>query len=426
MALTLRGGVRDVQHGFAGPGQPQLSGGHPLPGHAVPRRPDHRLRRAATGVIRRSGARGQEAVGGLGDHPDGVAGQLWADPVGGGESPGQAARAGPDGLRADRHPAARAAGQQRGLVTGCGLAAAGRADRGELPAGTGVRRDQELLADHAVAGLRAHRHDRVACGHDAVDGLEDPALLLSGIGVEGDRAQRQPRRDDARGPVLVRGQRAELRPVAGQQRKRQDGHGHQHDGRHRDRRGTAAEQAAAGPLGARHPVVEQEGVVRPRPAGLAPPGDQAGRTLPDGRPVVAPPVVPVRAVVLVDPWVGEHGRAERDRHLLGPAGLGRVVPVGIGRVAPVRVGRALVLPLRRGRALVLRLRRGRALLPLDAGLTPELVGTLPRGRSGRVRGGRARAGRRCGTAGLESGAARPTVQRLGRAQRTGRRLRRQR
>ena len=305
----------------------------------------------------------------------------------GGEGPGQAGRAGPDGLRADRHPAARAAGQQRGRMTERGLArlaAAGRADRSGLPAGTGVRGDQELLAHHAVAGLRAHRHDRVARGDDAVDGLEDAALLLSGIGVEGDRGQRQLGRDGVRGvrgPVLVSGERAELRPMTGQQRERQDGHRHQHDGRHRDRRGAAAEQAGAGPPGGGHAVVvEQEGVVRPSPAVLARPGrgHQAGRTFPDGWPVVGPPVVPVRAVILVDPGVGEDGRAQRDAHGSGPAGRGRLgrlrpgVPDGgVPRRGP-RVGRGCLpreLRLLRGRVLVLRLRRSRA-LPLDTGRAP--------------------------------------------------------
>ena len=300
----------------------------------------------------------------------------------GGKGPGQAGRAGPDGLRADRHPAVRAAGQQRGRMTERGLdpLAAGRADRSELPAGTGVRGDQELLAHYAVTGLRAHRHDRVARGDDAVDGLEGAALLLSGIGVEGDRGQRQLRRDGVRGPVLVSGERAELRPMTGQQRQGQDSHRHQHDGRHHDRRGAAAEQAGAGPPGGGHAVVEQEGVVRPSPAVLARPGrgHQVGRTFPDRWPVVAPPVVPVRAVILVDPGVGKDGRAQRDAHGSGPAGRGR-----LGRLRPGvpasgvprrgrRVGRGCLareLRLLRGRVLVLRLRRSRA-LPLDTGRAP--------------------------------------------------------
>ena len=249
--------------------------------------------------------------------------------------------------------------------------------------------------------------------------------------------------------------------MTGQQRERQDGHGHQHDGRHRDRRGAAAEQAGAGPPGAGHPVVEQEGVVRPRPAGLARPGrgHQAGRTLPDGRPVVAPPVVPVRAVVLIDPGVGEHGRAQRDPHRLGPAGVGRVGPAGGGRVGPAggRVGRLRPgvpgggVPRRccggrgRGRAWRRELgacaycgcggagrwycgcgAAGRCSHWMPASLQSwwdRCHGEGPARRGARAgvaapgvavrRGGRA-GWRRSGTAGLESGAARPAVQRLGR------------
>ena len=150
--------------------------------------------------------------------------------------------------------------------------------------------------------------------------------MLSGIGFEGDPGQRQPRRDGVRSPVLVSGERAELRPMTGQQRQGEDGHGHQHDNRHRDRCRAAAEQAGAGPPGGGHPVVKHEGVVRPSPAGLARPGrgHQAGRTFPDGWPVIAPPVVPFRAVVLVDPGVRKDGRAQRDPHGSGPPCRGRL------------------------------------------------------------------------------------------------------
>ena len=55
-------------------------------------------------------------------------------------------------------------------------------DRGEVPAGPGIGRNQELLTGHAVAGLRAGGHHRAADGDDSVDDLEDPALLLPRAG----------------------------------------------------------------------------------------------------------------------------------------------------------------------------------------------------------------------------------------------------
>ena len=148
-------------------------------------------------------------------------------------------------------------------------------DGGEVPAGPGVGRDQELLTDHAVTALRAGGHQRAANGDDAVDDLEDPALLLPRIGVEGNRAQRQPRRDGLRRLVLVGGERAELQPVAGQQGQRQCGHGHHHDDGHHDRHGAAAGPAGAGPTGA--------GPLGAYPPGASPPrAERPGA----GRPVV--------------------------------------------------------------------------------------------------------------------------------------------
>ena len=145
------------------------------------------------------------------------------------EGPGQSVLAGPDGLRADGHPSARAAGQQRGWVPqrwlDPGTARRGP-DRGELPAGTGVGRGEELLAYHAVADLRAHRHDGVTRGDDAADGLEDATLLLPGVGRQGDRGQRQLRRARvlartlALAVALVRRERAHFRATAREQRER--------------------------------------------------------------------------------------------------------------------------------------------------------------------------------------------------------------
>ena len=264
-------------------------------------------------------ARGQVAASGLRDHPYRVAGQLRADPVGGREGPGQAGRAGPDGLRADRYPAARTAGQQRGRVPERGCAAAGSPDRGEVPAGPAVRRDQELLADHAVAALRAGRHDRAAGGDDAADDLEDPALLLPGIGVEGDRAHRQPRRGGVRGLVLARswagrtwarGRSAAPGPARPRPPPRWQA----------PRSSWGGGRAGGGrPPGAWRPATEHQGVAgrrllqRVRVVPVVPVvrvsgvgrGHQAGRAFPDGRPVVAPAVLPGRAVVFVDAGVGD-------------------------------------------------------------------------------------------------------------------------
>ena len=76
-------------------------------------------------------------------------------------------------------------------------------------------------------------------------------------------------------------------------------------------------------------------------------GHQAGRTLPDGRPVVAPPIVPAGAVVLVDPGVGEHGCAQRDPHPPGPVrsrAAGSRQAGRVGLVGPAGVGSAREAP----------------------------------------------------------------------------------
>ena len=317
-----------------------------------------------------------------------------------------------------------------------------------MPAGAAVRGDQELLADYAVAGLPAGGHHRAADRDDTVDDLEDPALLLPGIGVEGDGTHRQPRRGGVWGLVRFGTGRAELGPVAGQQSQGQHGHGHHHDGRHHDPHRSAAAQTVAGLPGGWHPVVEQQGVVRGRllqhvrivgvvrvvgvvQVSAAGRGHQAGRAFPDGRPVVAPPVLPGKAVVLVDAGAGIHRRAQRDRHPPGPArGVMRARPLRCGRLLRFRRQRRRRLRQRRlrqrrlRRALVRRLRSG-APLPLDAGFGPEPVRALPWGQAGLI-GTYGLPARRAGTGGLETRATRAAVAGLSGAEAPARRLRGQR
>src|SRR5580692_8615401 len=87
----------------------------------------------------------------------------------------------------------------------------------QAPGGAAVDGHEELLADHAVAGLGAHRDDGVPRGHDAVHGLEDAALLLPGVHADGQRGLRLRALIGGRVRLLARGERAELRAVAGQQ-----------------------------------------------------------------------------------------------------------------------------------------------------------------------------------------------------------------
>ena len=141
---------------------------------------------------------------------------------------------------------AGAAGEPGGRIPERRLAAARRADRGQSPAGAAVGGHEELLPDHAVAGLGAHRDDRVPRGHDAVHGLEHAALLLPGIHADGQRRLRRGALVRGLVRLLVRGQLAELRAVAGEQGEGQDGHRDQDDDRHHDGGGAPADQAAPG------------------------------------------------------------------------------------------------------------------------------------------------------------------------------------
>ena len=92
----------------------------------------------------------------------------------------------------------------------------------------------------------------------------------------------------------------------------------------KNRHGAAAAQAGAGRPGAWRPATEHQGVAgrrllqRVRVVPVVPVvrvsgvgrGHQAGRAFPDGRPVVAPAVLPGRAVNFVDAGVGVHGAPE--------------------------------------------------------------------------------------------------------------------
>src|ERR1700683_814169 len=108
-------------------------------------------------------------------------------------------------------PANRAAGppaHRGGRMSERGLPAAGRGHWGQAPGGAAVDGDEELLADHAVAGLGAHRDDGVPRGHDAVHGLEDAALLLPGVHADGQRRLRLRALIGGRVRLLARGERA--------------------------------------------------------------------------------------------------------------------------------------------------------------------------------------------------------------------------
>ena len=237
--------------------------------------------------------------------------------------------------------------------------------------------------------------------------------------------------------------------MAGQQREGQHGHGHQHDGRHRDRRGAAAEPPPEPPGPGRRdrpgqaPVVEQEGVVRPASASAswragalgAAPGAPGRADAPRWAAGRRPTGLPGR---------GRHPRRRRGRRIparrAGPARArasrrrlvrGQGSLAFLGRRAPAwRAGRGRAAAALAG-ALGVRAPAcwyggcGAALLPLDAGLGPELVGPLPRGKA-RVLRARSRDARLARTDGLEARAARTAIPRLGRAEGTGRRLRRQR
>ena len=298
----VRGGEVDALRGSPGLLQPQLRGRQPLPGHAVTRGPDHRLVPGAGRLV----AGGQEAVRRVGDHVDRVTGLPRGDSAGSRQRPGLPILAGPDGVVAERHPSARAAGDPDGLIAQRGLAAAGQLDRGQPPGAPGVGRHEELLADGVAGLLRARRHHRVPRGDDAVDRLEDAARQLSRIGRQGVRRDR----GCCSRASLVRA-RAFLRRVPrqdGEDHGGRDGRGSQ--GRHAYRAGPPARPAPAAPAragasgrrartrapggtGARRGGLEQQRAVRPaappaaRTAGVRPgllPGprqDRLGRRVLD-------------------------------------------------------------------------------------------------------------------------------------------------
>ena len=259
--------------------------------------------------------------------------------------------------------------------------------------------------------------------------------------------------------VLVGGERAELQPVAGQQRQGQHGHRHHHDGGHRDRHGAAADAGRGRAAGSRASGGRTAGcrcpassvrLVRvggaPGRAGAArwaagrrpsgPPGrgrrprrrrvrstparragPAPGRASPRGRESPAMASAAARRAALAPGW-----RARRAAGALAPGSR----PRRRGLAGPGRPGvrpRAMRRSARRsgaGGQL-----RGGAPLPLDAGFGPEPVRALPRGKAGAI-GTRALGAWLAGTGGLEARAACAAVARLGRAQAPARRLRRQR
>ena len=244
------------------------------------RGPDHRLRSGA-GLL---AAAGQEPVGCVGNDVDRVTRLLRGDPVCGRQRPGSSVRAGPDGVRARRQPSARAACDPHGRIPKRGLEsmAAWQLNRGQLPGASGVRRDEELLADKAIGGLRARRHHRVSRGDNALDRLEDAARQLTGVGGQsgrGDRLQRPLASLERRG-------RFGLRAVAHQQHDGGDATGRDRQGRHAYRLGAETDPAFSGPWrsatrrpGAWRCGFEQEGapravrlvrLVRARLAGMRP------------------------------------------------------------------------------------------------------------------------------------------------------------
>ena len=138
-----------------------------------------------------------------------------------------------------------------------------------LPApGPGARRRRRWRTRRTAAGPRrrwsaSHGDDRVATGDDAVDGLEDAPLLLTGIHADGQR-----RRAVRCGVYLLAGgQRAELRAVAGQQGEGQDSHRDEDDDGDDDGGRSAAEQRVPG-RGARSRAARVPAAwLRPRRAG---------------------------------------------------------------------------------------------------------------------------------------------------------------
>ena len=83
----------------------------------------------------------------------------------------------------------------------------------------------------------------LAAGHDAVDGLEDAALLLAGIHADGQRRRALVRCGVC---LLAGGQRAELRAVAGQQGEGQDSHRDEDDDRDDDGGRSASKRRVPG------------------------------------------------------------------------------------------------------------------------------------------------------------------------------------
>ncbi len=156
----MGGGPGDRHDRPAVTGQQRLGGGLAVPVQPVRRGPDDAG--ALGGVL----ARGQVADGGPDQHLHLVTGVGGGDAGGAGERPGPRVGAGPDGVRADREPAAGPGRHQLGRVAGGWVAAGDRPDGGELPARPGVSRDVELGPGQVSAGLAAGRdHGIAGAGH---------------------------------------------------------------------------------------------------------------------------------------------------------------------------------------------------------------------------------------------------------------------
>ena len=235
----VRGGEVDGLRGRAGRQQPELRRRQSLPAQAVTGDPDHGLVTGAGRLV----AGGQEPVRCACHHADHVAGLARGDPAGGRQRPGLPVRAGPDGIVAERHPAARAAGDPHGLVAQRGLAAARQLNRGQTPGAPGIGRNEELLADRVTGSQRARRHHRVPRRDDALDRVEDAPRQLSRVGrhrVRRDRVRRA-------GAALIRGGAwpGHVPPQHGENHRH--GHGRGGQGRHADGRAPPAEPAPPAP-----------------------------------------------------------------------------------------------------------------------------------------------------------------------------------
>ena len=146
-------------------------------------------------------------------------------------------------------------GQPGGRVAQRGRPAAGRVQGGQAPAGAAVGGGEELLADDAVAALRAHGDDRVPRGDNAVYGLGDTAVLLPRVGAEG--------RGDGRVRLLVGGQLTGILGMAGQ--GEYHGGGDDRERRSPDHRRPAANFGPPGAPGTGRGGLEQRGFRHGRP-----------------------------------------------------------------------------------------------------------------------------------------------------------------